>query len=308
MKFEHTSVLRDESIEYLAIQPNKTYIDGTLGGGGHAYEILTRSGPKGVLLGIDRDPAALSAAGERLASFGKRSILVNDTYDNIRSIAYDHGIQSVHGILLDLGVSSYQLADPTRGFSFQGDFPLDMRMGAGATRTAADIVNTWDADALQDIFSRYGEERYSKTIARAIVEAREQQPFTTTGRLVAVIQGVYAGRPRPKIHPATKVFQALRIAVNDELGILEKCLREGIELLEPGGRFVVITFHSLEDRIVKHVFKEQGVTEKRNKYGAAPVHTSGLRIITKKPILPSAQEITRNPRARSAKLRVVEKI
>lgn len=306
MEFEHISVLKNEAIDALQVTPNKHYVDGTLGKGGHSYEILRRNSPKGLLLGIDRDPEALTAARITLSEFGDRAILVNTTFNTIKQVVYDAGLSTVHGILLDLGVSSHQLTHPGRGFSFKGSAPLDMRMGASEI-TAADIVRTYSQDQLQSIFSRYGEERYSKTIAREIVTLRDQQPFETTDQLVAVIEKVYKNKPKQKIHPATKVFQALRIEVNQELALLEECLEESIDILDSGGRLVVITFHSLEDAIVKNFLKRHARKGKVNKYGKDD-RAGIFEIITKKPLTPSPQEVADNPRARSAKLRVAEKI
>lgn len=306
MDFEHISVLKDESIEYLNIQPNKNYVDGTLGKGGHSYEILKHNSPKGLLLGIDRDPEALAAAKDTLREFGDRAILVNDTFNHINNIVYDNGLSTISGVLLDLGVSSHQLTSETRGFSFRGSAKLDMRMGAGEI-TAADIVNSYSQDQLQSIFSKYGEERYSKTIAQKIVEYRESQKFETTDQLVEVIEGVYANRPKTKIHPATKVFQALRIEVNQEFEILEEALENILEVLEVGGRIAIITFHSLEDRIVKEFFKKYKIQGKVNKYGKDE-RDGVLEILTKKPIVPSEKEVKANPRSRSAKLRVAQKL
>jgi 16S rRNA (cytosine1402-N4)-methyltransferase len=306
MEFKHTSVLLEESIEALNLKEGGCYVDGTLGRGGHSYEILRRS-PKGLLLGIDRDPAALKAAQATLEPFKGRFKLFNTTYDALPTIVYDSGLTTINGILLDLGVSSYQLSDTSRGFSFQSDGPLDMRMGAGDV-TAADIVNTYSAPQLQQIFSEYAQERYAKTVAQAIVKAREEQPFTTSGQLAKVVEAVYARyRSRSKIHPATKVFQALRIEVNQEIDILKKALEASLKLLAPGGRIVVITFHSLEDKVVKEFFKDYGMKGKVNKYGSDD-RQGELLVITKKPIVPTASEVKRNPRARSAKLRVAEKI
>ncbi len=306
MEFEHISVLKNEAIDYLQVTSNKHYVDGTVGKGGHSYEILRRNSPKGLLLGIDRDPEALTAARITLSEFGDRAILVNTTFNTIKQVVYDAGLSTVHGILLDLGVSSHQLTHPRRGFSFKGSAPLDMRMGASEV-TAADIVRTYSQDQLQSIFSRYGEERYSKTIAREIVTLRDQQPFETTDQLVAVIERVYKNKPKQKIHPATKVFQALRIEVNQELALLEECLEASIDILEPGGRLVVITFHSLEDAIVKIFFKKHARKGKVNKYGKDD-REGIFEIITKKPVTPSAEEVAHNPRARSAKVRVAQKI
>jgi 16S rRNA (cytosine1402-N4)-methyltransferase len=284
-------------------------VDGTLGAGGHAAAILSAA-PGSRLLGLDRDPAALALAAEHLAPFGDRAALRHASYERMADIVPgwlggETGRETgVDGILLDLGLSSMQMDSPARGFAFMHDGPLDMRFdpSSGAI-TAAEIVNTWDADELADVLFRYGEERHSRRIARAIIAAR---PITTTRQLAEIVAGAQRG-PREKIHPATRTFQALRIVVNDELGAVERVLPRAIELLRPGGRLAVISFHSLEDRIVKQTFREEAtdcICPPRQ-----PVCTCGhvarVDLITRKPITPDEDEIAQNPRSRSAKLRIV---
>lgn len=306
MTYEHHSVLLKEAVDGLNITPDGIYVDGTLGGGGHSLEIVKCLSLKGLLIGIDQDPESIFAAQKVLSPFGERVKLVNDNFRNVKQILNDLRLNQIHGILLDLGLSSFELQDPRRGFSFMGSNPLDMRMGAGSL-TAAEILNTYSAERLQEVFSQYGEERYSKTIAVRIVEERESRPFKTTDQLTGLIEAVYKGKPRPKIHPATKVYQALRIEVNNELGAIRDCLRDVMPYLAPGGRISIISFHSLEDRIVKEFFKDHSILEKKNKYGKSPSAKGELTIITKKPITPSQKEVIENPRSRSAKLRIAEK-
>ena len=279
------------------------YIDGTVGAGGHAAGILTHSAPDGRLLGLDCDPAALSVARQTLAPFGERAAVVQASYVDVDAAAA--GFAPVDGILLDLGLSSLQLADPTRGFAFQADGPLDMRFDPRGTLTAAEIVNEWPLDELADMFFRYGEERRSRKIAQAIGAAR---PLQTTGELAEVVANAVGGR-REKIHPATRVFQALRIAVNGELEAVQAVLPKLVRLLKPGGRLAVISFHSLEDRIIKNFIRERA-------YGPAddptlpvpPEFRPELSVVNRKPVMAAEAELARNPRARSAKLRIAEKL
>ncbi|MBN1995690.1 MAG: 16S rRNA (cytosine(1402)-N(4))-methyltransferase RsmH [Anaerolineae bacterium] len=311
----HQPVLLTETIPALQPRPGGVYIDGTVGGGGHAAAILKASAPDGQLFGLDRDERALAIASRRLAEFGQRVHLFHANFDQLSQIAQQQQIPLAHGILLDLGVSSMQLDQPERGFSFQTDGPLDMRMDPSAGETAADLVNHLPETELADLIYRYGEEPYSRRIARAIVQAR---PLERTQELADLVAGAVGPRRqksgrRPgklKIHPATRAFQALRIAVNDELGALERVLPQAISLLEPGGRLAVISFHSLEDRIVKQYFKQE--SQDCICPPTQPVctcrHKATIHIITKKPITPSLAEIDENPRARSAKLRVVASI
>ncbi|MFQ5595008.1 MAG: 16S rRNA (cytosine(1402)-N(4))-methyltransferase RsmH [Anaerolineae bacterium] len=295
----------DEVLEWIAPSSTGAFIDGTVGAGGHTWGILEASSPGGRLLGLDADPEALQIARERLAGFGERAVLVHANFDTLESVAPAHGFDAVDGLLFDLGLSSVQLADATRGFSFQLEGPLDMRFDPQQAQTAAGLVNTLPVDELTDILRRYGEERYARRIARAIVAHR---PLATTQELVAVIERTVPGRGR--VHPATRTFQALRIATNDELGALERALPQAVKLLRPHGRLLVISFHSLEDRIVKRFFREA----ERDCVCPAelPVcvcdHEATLKLLTRKPITPSASEITNNPRSRSAKLRVAERL
>jgi 16S rRNA (cytosine1402-N4)-methyltransferase len=297
--FRHTPVLLSEVIGGLAPKPGGRYIDGTLGAGGHAAVLLDTSAPDGRLLGIDADAAALAAAGARLARFGPRAALVQGNFRDLGQLARAAGFERADGVLLDLGVSSHQLDTPERGFSFMADAPLDMRMDPSAGQTAADLVEQLPESTLADLIYRYGEERGSRRIARAIVEARRKRPITTTGELAAIVERALGGR-HGKIHPATRTFQALRIAVNRELESLEAALPQAVELLAPRGRLAVIAFHSLEDRVVKQFFRAE------SGYGAdSPAR---LRLITKKPLVAGADERRSNPRARSAKLRIAERV
>jgi 16S rRNA (cytosine1402-N4)-methyltransferase len=310
MKFAHQPVLLKEVIEYLEPQPNQNFIDCTLGGGGHARGILQKTAPLGKLLGIDLDPQAISASRENLREFQNRIILVNDNYKNLKQIIYGAGFNSVNGLLLDLGLSSFELQDLQRGFSFQKSAFLDMRFGQ-TTKTAADILANYTEEKLSQIFKEYGEERYAKQIAAEIVKQRKVKPITTTDQLVELIAKVYAHKPKPKnIHFATKIFQALRIEVNDELNNLREILPQALEVLAIKGRLAVISFHSLEDRIVKQYFKQEAKDCLCSAY--VPVcqchHQAKLKILTKKVITPTAEEVKNNPRARSAKLRVAIKI
>ena len=291
----HEPVLYNEVMAALAPRSAGVYIDGTLGNAGHARGILERSSPDGRLLGIDLDAQALHLAQAALAPYGARVTLVHGSFAQLGAIAREHGFAPADGILLDLGVSSMQLMQPERGFSFQLDGPLDMRFDPSAdTATAADLVNTLSADELADIMFRYGEERMSRRIAHAIVEAR---PLHTTAELAGLVARVVGRRGR--LHPATKVFQALRVAVNNELEVLEQGLVQAVSVLAPGGRLAVIAFHSLEDRIVKNYFRQQAQA-----CAAGPT----LRLVTRHPIQASQMERERNPRSRSAKLRVVQKV
>lgn len=311
MEFAHAPVMAREVVEYLGCRDGATYVDGTLGGGGHAVEILKASAPTGRVIGIDRDAEAIRAASGALAEYGDRVRLVKGNFRDLAGILVDLGEGPVDGVVLDLGVSSYQLDSPGRGFSFRFDSPLDMRMDTGAGVTARDLVNDLDAGELTRIFREYGEERDAGRIARAIARARARAPVETTGDLVRIIEETVPKRFRPKnIHPATRVFQALRIAVNDELECVERGIRGAIESLAKGGRLVVISFHSLEDRIVKNAFRDSStgcVCPPR-----VPVCVCGrkpaAKVLTKKAVLPSDTEILENPRSRSAKLRAVEKL
>ncbi len=307
--FHHISVLLDECIEGLNIKPDGIYVDGTLGGAGHSSEVAKRL-TTGRLIGIDRDPVALKAAGERLAPYSDRVTLVHSNFCEIAEVLKNLDIDGVDGILLDLGVSSPQLDDGSRGFSYMADAPLDMRMNSEDTLTAYDVVNTWSYEELKRILFDYGEERYAPKIASAICKKREGKPIETTLELVDVIRSAMPAQAlREKQHPAKRSFQAIRIAVNDELGSVEKVMKDAIPCLNPGGRLAVITFHSLEDRIVKTAMT--GAAKGCTCPPSFPVCVCGkkpqVRIITRKPIVSGDEELERNPRARSAKLRVCEK-
>ena len=308
-EFHHVSVLLDECLDGLNIKPEGTYVDGTLGGAGHSSQIVKRL-TTGHHIGIDRDPVALKAAGERLAPFGDKVTLVHSNFCEIKQVLEDLDIEGVDGILLDLGVSSPQLDDGSRGFSYMADAPLDMRMNSEDVLTAYDVVNTWSQDELKRILYDYGEERYAPRIAAAICSRRETKPIETTLELVDVIRSAMPPQAlREKQHPAKRSFQAIRIAVNDELNSVAKVMEDAIPRLNPGGRLAVITFHSLEDRIVKRAMQDmaRGCTCPPN----FPVCVCGnkpkVKLVTRKPIVSGAAELEENPRARSAKLRVAEK-
>ncbi len=310
MEFRHISVLRNECIEGLKIRPDGIYVDGTLGGAGHAAEVLKRLGPDGRLIGIDQDEVAVANGQEKLGRFSNVTI-VRDNFRNFAAIMETLGIQTVDGVLLDLGVSSKQLDDGERGFSYMQDAPLDMRMDRRNPRTAAEIVNQYSQEELRRIIQDYGEERWSARIASFIVQEREKEPIRTTGDLVRIIkEAVPKGARQDGPHPAKRTFQALRIEVNQELSILEGAIRDMAERLSPGGRICILTFHSLEDRIVKQTFRslENPCTCPKD----FPVCVCGkkqvLRVITRKPILPGAEEVKENPRSRSAKLRIAERV
>ena len=309
-EFHHVSVLLDECIEGLSIRPDGIYVDGTLGGAGHSSQIAARL-TTGRLIGIDRVPVALKAAGERLAPFADRVTLVHSNFCEIANVLDNLGIDGVDGILLDLGVSSPQLDEVSRGFSYMADAPLDMRMNNGDALTAEEVVNTWSYEELRRILFDYGEERYAPQIAANICRTREIKPIKTTLELVNVIRGAMpASALREKQHPAKRSFQAIRIAVNDELGAVRQVMEAAIPKLNPGGRLAIITFHSLEDRIVKNGMADaaKGCICPPN----FPVCVCGkkpqVKLVNKKPIVSGEEELERNPRARSAKLRICEKI
>ena len=309
-EFHHVSVLLDECIQGLAIKPEGIYVDGTLGGAGHSSQIAARL-TTGRLIGIDRDEIALAAAKERLKPYEDRVTLVHANFCDMDEALEKLDIDKVDGILLDLGVSSPQLDDGQRGFSYMTDAPLDMRMNGEDVRDARQIVNTWSYEELKRILYDYGEERFAPRIAAAICRRREQAPIETTLELVDVIKGAMpASALREKQHPAKRSFQAIRIAVNDELGAVETVMKKAVPLLNSGGRLAVITFHSLEDRIVKNAMAEaaKGCTCPPS----FPVCVCGkkpqVRIVTRKPIVSGEEELERNPRARSAKLRICEKL
>ena len=309
-EFHHVSVLLEECLEGLAIKPDGIYVDGTLGGAGHSRRIAAQL-TTGMLIGIDRDKVALKAAGERLAQFGDRIRLVHSNFCDIKQVLSDLNITGVDGILLDLGVSSPQLDDGERGFSYMTDAPLDMRMNREDSLSAYDVVNGWPYEELRRILFDYGEERYAPRIADAICQKRQNSPVKTTLELVDIIRSAMpTAALREKQHPAKRSFQAIRIAVNDELGSVEKVMRDAIPCLNPGGRLAVITFHSLEDRIVKNAMADaaKGCTCPPS----FPVCVCGkkpkVKIITRKPITAGDDELNENPRSRSAKLRVCEKL
>ena len=309
-EFYHVSVLLEECLDGLNIRPDGIYVDGTLGGAGHSSQIAKRL-TTGRLIGIDRDPVALKAAGERLAEFSDRVTLVHSNFCEIAQVLDDLGIAGVDGILLDLGVSSPQLDDGSRGFSYMADAPLDMRMNGGDALTAHEVVNVWPEEELRRILYEYGEERYAPQIAGAICRRRAVSPIETTLELVDVIRSAMPAQAlREKQHPAKRSFQAIRIAVNDELGAVRQVMEAAIPKLNPGGRLAVITFHSLEDRIVKTAMAaaSKGCTCPPS----FPVCICGkkpkVKLVNKKPIVSGDEELERNPRARSAKLRVCEKL
>ena len=309
-EFFHISVLLQECLDGLDIKPDGIYIDGTLGGAGHSGQIAKRL-TTGRLIGIDRDPVALQAAGERLSSYGDRVTLIHSNFCRMAEVVEELGLPGVDGILLDLGVSSPQLDEVSRGFSYMADAPLDMRMNGKDALTAREVVNSWSQEELRRILWNYGEERYAPQIASAICRRREERPIETTLELVDVIRSAMpASALREKQHPAKRTFQAIRIAVNDELGSVEKAMEVAIPLLNPGGRLAVITFHSLEDRIVKLAMAEaaKGCTCPPQ----FPVCVCGkkpiVKLISRKPIVATPEELEANPRSRSAKLRVCEKL
>ena len=308
MEFKHYSVLLRETIEQLHVKADGIYVDGTLGGGGHAYEVCSRLNG-GHFYGIDQDDAAIEAAGKRLAPFGDRVTILRDNYCNMKSALAGEGVEQVDGIVLDLGVSSYQLDTEDRGFSYRFDAPLDMRMDRRQDMTARDIVNGYSEGELYRIIRDYGEDRFAANIAKHIVRARQDKPVETTFELNEIIKAAIPARMRQNGHPSKQTFQAIRIECNRELEVLKNSLDELIGLLSPGGRLCVITFHSLEDRIVKTVFK-------RNENPCTcppgfPVCVCGQKsrgsVVTKKPILPGEEELKENNRSKSAKLRVFEK-
>lgn len=311
MEFQHKSVLLQECIDALNIRPDGIYLDGTLGGAGHSSQIARRLTEGGRLIGVDRDRTALAAAKERLAPYADRVTLVHSNFAEIDAILDSLGIPAVDGMLFDLGVSSPQLDDASRGFSFMADAPLDMRMDKDDALTAGEVVNTWPQGELRRILYDYGEERYAPQIAAAICRAREKAPVETTLELVDIIRSAMPAQAlREKQHPAKRSFQAIRIAVNDELGAVSRMMQAAVGRLNPGGRLAVITFHSLEDRIVKSEMQQaaRGCTCPPE----FPVCVCGkkplVKLVTRKPIVSGPAELEENPRARSAKLRVAEKL
>lgn len=310
MTFEHKSVLLQETVDSLNIKPDGIYVDGTLGGGGHAYEVCRRLGSKGRFVGIDQDADAIGAASERLLEYGEKVTIVRSNYEHIANVLKELQIESVDGIYLDLGVSSYQLDTVERGFTYREDAPLDMRMDQRNTQTAADIVNTYSEQDLYRVIRDYGEDKFAKNIAKHIIRVRQEKPFETTGELIDTIKAAIPMKVRAVGgHPAKKTFQAIRIELNHELDVLNQSIDTMIELLKPGGRLSIITFHSLEDRIVKNRFREH-----ENPCICPPGFpvcmcgkVSKGTVVTRKPILPGGQEIEENKRSKSAKLRVFER-
>ncbi len=309
--FKHYSVLLRECIEGLAIKPNGIYVDGTAGGGGHSYHIASALTDGGRLIAIDQDSAAIEAAGKRLAPFSDRVTLVRRNFSQIEEVLSELGIEKIDGVLMDLGVSSYQLDTPERGFSYNSDAPLDMRMDSRNPLDAYAVVNTYSEEKLREVIYGYGEEKFGGRIAAEIVRTRNIKPIETTLELVDIIKrAMPAAAKQGGHHPAKRTFQAIRIEVNSELGVITPAIEGAVRCLREGGRIAIITFHSLEDRIVKQAYARlaQGCTCPRN----LPVCVCGgkpkLSVVTRKPILPSEEELEENPRSRSAKLRVAEKI
>ena len=311
MEFNHTSVLLNETIEGLKIKPDGIYVDGTLGGGGHSFEIAKRLNDRGRLIGIDQDEAAIAAAGERLKDFGEKVTIVRSNYRNALSVLHDLGIEKVDGMMLDLGVSSYQLDTQERGFSYRYDAPLDMRMDLRQTLTAKDIVNNYNETELFHIIRDYGEDKFAKNIAKHIALARAKKPIETTAELNEIIRAAIPAKMKAEGgHPSKRTYQAIRIECNKELEVLKESLEELISILNPGGRLCIITFHSLEDRIVKTAFKK--AENPCTCPPSFPVCVCGKKsqgkVITGKPVLPCEEEMESNPRSKSAKLRIFEKL
>ncbi len=310
MNFQHKSVLLTECIDGLKIDPSGVYVDATLGGGGHSEAICGRLSDSGMLVGIDRDADAVAAAEERLSPFKCRKFFVRRNYSEIKDVLADLEIREVDGIIADLGVSSFQLDNPERGFSYMNDAPLDMRMNQEDGLSAYDVINSYDRDDLTRIIKEYGEERWAKRIAEFIVSARKEKEIASTAELVSIIKAaVPKGARRDGPHPAKRTFQAIRIEVNGELEHLKDAAGDMCDVLTPGGRLCIITFHSLEDRIVKDIIKqrEDGCVCPPGIPVCVCGNESDMRRVTKKPVLPSEAEIAENPRARSAKLRIAEK-
>ena len=310
MAFQHTSVLLEETIDGLAVKPDGIYVDATLGGGGHAFEVCSRLNGNGRFIGIDQDAAAIEAAGERLKDFGEKVTIIRSNYRELKSVLRSIGVEKVDGIVLDLGVSSYQLDTAERGFSYRADASLDMRMDQRQQTTAKDIVNTYSETELYRVIRDYGEDKFAKNIAKHIVMEREKNPIETTGQLNEVIRRAIPMKfQKNGGHPSKRTFQAIRIELNRELEVLRESLDEMIDMLNPGGRICIITFHSLEDRIVKSAFR------KNEDPCTCPSHfpvcvcgnVSKGKVITRKPILPGEEELENNSRSKSAKLRIFER-
>ncbi len=311
MAFNHTSVLLDETVEGLNVKPDGIYVDGTLGGGGHSFAVAGKLSERGRLIGIDQDEAAVEAAGERLKGFGDKVKIVRSNYRNTKSVLKALNIDKIDGMMLDLGVSSYQFDTQERGFSYRYDAPLDMRMDLRQTMTAKDIVNQYSEMELFRVIRDYGEDKFAKNIAKHIVKARKEKTIETTGELNEIIKAAIPAKMRAEGgHPSKRTYQAIRIECNKELEVLKESLEELIDLLNPGGRLCIITFHSLEDRIVKTAFKK--AENPCTCPPSFPVCVCGKvslgKVITGKPVLPSEEEMAYNPRSKSAKLRIFEKI
>lgn len=311
MNFQHVSVLLEETVEELNIKPDGIYVDGTLGGGGHAFHICQKLSDQGRYIGIDQDADAIAASSERLKEFGSRVTIVRDNYRNMPKVLNELGIEQVDGILLDLGVSSFQLDEKERGFTYREDVPLDMRMDRRQSLTAREIVNEYSEMELFHVIRDYGEEKFAKNIAKHIVNKRKEHPIETTGELIEIIKAAIPMKVRAVGgHPAKKTFQAIRIECNKELEVLKESLDAMIDLLKPGGRLCIITFHSLEDRIVKRAFKKN-----ENPCTCPPSfpvcvcgNVSKGKQLTRKPIIPGEKELNENKRAKSSKLRVFERV
>lgn len=311
MAFNHTSVLLHETVDGLNVRPDGTYVDATLGGGGHAFEVCSRLGDKGRFIGIDQDADAIEAAGRRLAGFGEKVTIIRSNYRDMKPQLHKIGIDTVDGIVLDLGVSSYQLDTAERGFSYRADAPLDMRMDQRQKMTARDIVNGYSEKELYRVIRDYGEDRFAKNIAKHIVAAREKSPIETTGQLNEVISHAIPMKiQKTSGHPSKRTFQAIRIELNHELDVLKDSLDDMIDMLSPGGRICIITFHSLEDRIVKSTFRrnENPCTCPDNFPVCVCGNVSKGKVVTRKPILPSQEEMEANSRSKSAKLRIFEHV
>lgn len=310
MNFKHQSVLLEETIENLNIVPDGIYVDGTLGGGGHAFHVCSRLGEKGHFIGIDQDAAAIEAAGERLSPFGDKVTIVRSNYSDMKQVLNNLGITKVNGIVLDLGVSSYQLDTAERGFTYRENAPLDMRMDQRQDKTARDIVNGYSEMELYRIIRDYGEDKFAKNIAKHIVRARQEKSVETTDELTEIIKAAIPMKFRAVGgHPAKRTFQAIRIELNQELEVLRGHLNEMVELLDENGRICIITFHSLEDRIVKNIFRKcENPCECPPSFPTCVCGKKSLgKVITRKPIFPSEEELEINPRSKSAKLRVFER-
>ncbi len=311
MELKHITVLLDETVENLNVKPEGTYVDCTLGGGGHSFEIVKALGSGGQLIGIDQDEIALETAKKRLEPYLDKVTLVRDNFKNVKKALYYRDFEEIDGIIFDLGFSSLQVDDEERGFSYQADAELDMRMDQRQQLTAKEIVNSWSEKEIYRIINEYGEDKWASRIAQFIVRERQKKSLQTTQELVDIIKAAIPASARRKgSHPAKRTFQALRIAVNDELGVLKKALQDCIDLLKPGGRICIISFHSLEDRMVKQFFRDLAkdcICPKNLPVCVCNIKPI-LKVITRKPITPSKEELEKNPRARSAILRVAEKL